>query len=250
MILILLALAVAPSAAIIWYIYTKDQHEKEPPHLLLIAFALGVLSVIPALAGGYFGEFLGLSEAYTWSSIMVYAFGVVALSEELAKFIFLRFVMYPHKEFNEPYDGIIYAVMIGMGFATFENLLYVQAGGLEVAILRMFTAVPAHAAFGIIMGYYVGLAKFDYANRNKLLFLGLFWAILLHGAYDFFLMLNSYAFLSLVSIAILYLSIYDAQRSIAIHQANSPFHPENLPTEITFNDLEQKKEIEKDSDNI
>ena len=247
MIFLLLALAIAPSAAIIWYIYTKDQHEKEPPFLLLIAFALGVVSVVPALAGGNLGEFFGFGETYTWQSIMVYAFGVVALSEELAKFLFLRFVMYPHKEFNEPYDGIIYAVMIGMGFATFENLLYVQAGGLEVAILRMFTAVPAHAAFGVIMGYYVGLAKFDYANRNTLLLKGLLWAVLLHGAYDFFLMLNSYAFLSLVSIAILYLSIYDSKRAIAIHQANSPFHPENINTEIAFEDLETKKDAENEN---
>jgi RsiW-degrading membrane proteinase PrsW (M82 family) len=51
--------------------------------------------------------------------------------------------------------------MVSMGFACTENILYVLEGGYEVAIMRAFTAVPAHATFGILMGYYMGKAKFS-----------------------------------------------------------------------------------------
>ena len=82
---------------------------------------------------------------------------MVALTEE-AKFIALRYYAFRNKNFNEPFDGIIYAVYISMGFA-FVNILYVSQGGMQVAILRTFTAVPAHAMFAVMMGYYAGLAS-------------------------------------------------------------------------------------------
>ena len=64
-----------------------------------------------------------------------------------------------------------------MGFAFVENILYVSQGGMQVAILRTFTAVPAHAMFAVMMGYYAGLAKFavDDSERNRLLARGLLW---------------------------------------------------------------------------
>ncbi|RYF84744.1 MAG: GNAT family N-acetyltransferase, partial [Chitinophagaceae bacterium] len=120
----------------------------------------------------------------------VLAFLVVALTEELGKFLVLRFYAYPKKSFDEPLDGIVYAVVIGMGFATLENVLYVQKYGMETAFLRMFLAVPAHATFGVLMGYHAGNAKFDRVNSNRLLFTGLAWAVLFHGLYDFFLFLQ------------------------------------------------------------
>ena len=60
---------------------------------------------------------------------------------------------YPKKDFNEPFDGIVYSVMVSMGFATTENILYAMKGGLEVALLRMVMSVPAHATFAVLMGY-------------------------------------------------------------------------------------------------
>ncbi len=154
------ALAIAPAAAIIWFVYTRDLYDREPAGMLAFSFLLGIVSVVPAIVGSLLGgHFFDVSENPAITA--AYAFGVVALSEEAAKFLFLRYVVFRHPAFDEPYDGIVYAVMIGMGFATFENILYVADGGLETAFLRMFTAVPAHAVFGVAMGYWVGLAKFD-----------------------------------------------------------------------------------------
>ncbi len=229
--MLLLFLALLPAVVVIWYIYNKDKYDREPTKLLLWSFFLGVVSIIPALMGSFLGASAGIGITENIFNTFAYAFIAVALSEEFAKFIFLRFVMFNRKEFNEPFDGIIYGVMIGMGFAAFENILYVADGGVGVALIRMFTAVPAHAAFGVIMGYYVGLAKFDLANRSRLLLTGLIWAVLAHGAYDFFIMQENYPALGLITFVVLIFAIRFSRRAIAIHQKASPFNPENIVEE-------------------
>jgi RsiW-degrading membrane proteinase PrsW (M82 family) len=223
MALTLLALALAPVFAIVWYVYAKDKHDKEPKRLLFLAFSIGVLSIIPALIGHQvFSPYGEISDNIL--STAFYAFIVVAFSEEFGKYLFLRYVMFKKAHFNEPYDGIIYAVMIGMGFAAFENLMYVAEGGLSVAILRMFTAVPAHAIFGVTMGYWVGMAKFEPFKKNLYLATGLLVAVLLHGAYDFFLMQTNYPAMSLVTFIGLIPAIRWSKKAIKVHAENSPFN--------------------------
>jgi RsiW-degrading membrane proteinase PrsW (M82 family)/ribosomal protein S18 acetylase RimI-like enzyme len=188
----LLALAIAPGLAICLFIFHRDAYNREPKRNLLFSFFLGACSIITAIIiEGLFKDI----PSKTISGTAVSAFLVVALTEELGKFIVLRYYAYTRKSFDEPLDGIVYGVMISMGFATVENLLYVSkyAGlgqGYQIAFLRMFTAVPAHATFGVLMGYYVGKAKFEAVNRNRLLLTGLFWAVLFHGAYDYCLFLQ------------------------------------------------------------
>ena len=79
--------------------------------------------------------------------------------------------------------------MISLGFATVENIMYVVGAddlGISVAILRMFSAIPLHAACGVIMGYYVGMAKFKKDNYKYLLFKGLLLATFVHAIYNYF----------------------------------------------------------------
>ncbi len=224
---IALALALAPVFAIILYFYGRDKYDREPTKLLLKAFGLGLLSVFPAFAGGAFGSYLGFDISPNIGITFVYAFFVVALSEEVAKYLFLRYGLFPNPAFNEPYDGILYSVMVSMGFAAFENVLYVSEGGVGSAILRMFTAVPAHATFGAIMGYYVGMAKFDPKNRTVLLAKGLGIAVFMHGLYDFLLMQLVYEGMFLGAIASLIISIRYSQKAVKMHQQLSPFNPKN-----------------------
>jgi RsiW-degrading membrane proteinase PrsW (M82 family) len=223
---LLLGVAVAPGFAIILFIYCKDKYEKEPRRLLIVSFVLGMISVIPAIlleAGG-----TGVLPAYPGAlGTFTYTFFVVGISEELSKFIMLRFYAYPKKEFNEPFDGITYSVMVSMGFATLENIMYVFQGGLANAFMRMFTAVPAHATFGIIMGYYVGLAKFR--NQSPLLMLaGLIFAVIMHGAYDFCLMVNSTPMIAGGALISLVIGIHFSLRAIKLHQQRSPFRSQGL----------------------
>lgn len=218
----LLLLAIAPAVAIIQYIYHKDKHEKEPRRMLFFAFCLGVVSIVPAIIGSTIGsQYFSISTDPLMTA--AYAFGVVAFSEELAKFLFLRFVMYKKKDFNEPYDGIIYSVMVGMGFATFENIMYVFQYGAGTGFLRMFTEVPAHAVFGIAMGYYIGLDKFAKDAKHWLALRGLIVAIMLHGAYDFFLFQKNIPGLAFLSFLGLWMGVKWSISAIKLHQAKSPF---------------------------
>lgn len=188
----LLALSVAPGIAICLFIYLKDKYNREPLGLLVWSFILGVLSTIPALVIQLFltkpvEELMGEGIFYT----AVFAYGIVGLSEEGSKFLALRFIPYRRKAFDDPFDGIVYAMMVGMGFATLENIGYVMQHGYATGISRMFLSVPAHASFAVLMGYHVGLAKFDIANRGKYFFLAVFWPVLFHGTFDFFLFLGN-----------------------------------------------------------
>lgn len=103
----------------------------------------------------------------------------------------IRLFAYRRKAIDEPFDGIVYAVMVGMGFATLENIGYVLQHGMGTGIVRIFLSVPAHATFAILMGYHLGLAKFDAVNRKKYLFLAIFWPVVFHGTYDYFLFLGN-----------------------------------------------------------
>lgn len=218
----LIALAIAPAAAIMLYIYKKDKHEKEPLRLLVRSFIAGALSIIPAVVLESLGGRLGLGISGNSLETMLYAFAVVGFSEELCKFLAVRKVAYNNAAFNEPFDGIVYSVMASMGFAALENVLYVLEGGVQTAVARMFTAVPAHATFACVMGFFMGKAKFSGSPfRNNCIALG--GAVLFHGAYDYFLFENdipgiySGAFISLaVALAL-------SRRAIKIHQEDSPF---------------------------
>ncbi|MCK9407504.1 MAG: PrsW family glutamic-type intramembrane protease [Bacteriovoracaceae bacterium] len=220
--LTLFGLAIAPGAAIAVYVYFRDKYEKEPLSLLLKTFAAGLFIVLPAALT----EQLLFSVFPLPNTIVVNTavnnFLFVGLTEELWKFFCLYMVAYSRADFNEPFDGIMYAVMVSMGFATAENLLYVMNGGMEVAVARIFTAVPAHATFAVLMGYFVGLAKFRNHHPPYLL-LGIGMATIFHGAYDFFLSIDNIQLIALGALASLITGIILSFRAMKILNEHSPF---------------------------
>lgn len=221
-ILFLMALALAPGAAIGLYIYLKDKHEREPLGLLMRSFMFGILSVfVTLLISRGIDIFITIDEQ-SISDQALHAFLIVALVEEFSKFIFVRGILYHNPNFNEPFDGIVYSVMVSMGFATFENILYVIDGGVGTALMRMFTAVPAHATFAILMGYYLGKAKFEHKKSYYALHaLGV--ATLFHGAYDYCLFISFVPGIVLGAVASLMVGIWLSRKAIRIHQFASPF---------------------------
>lgn len=189
-----IAIALAPGIAICLYIFHRDAYNREPKLNLLVAFFLGCLAIVPAIL---------IEQAFdtvldgTLVSVALFSYGVVAFSEEFSKFLGLRYYAYPKKSFDEPLDGIVYSVMVSMGFATLENIFYVfsfaqQGQGIQVGFQRMFLSVPAHASFAVVMGYFAGKAKFTPGRRLPLLLTGLVLAIFFHGTYDFFLFIPRY----------------------------------------------------------
>ncbi len=219
---ILLPLAVAPGIGICFFIYFRDKFEKEPFRLLVKCFFLGFLSIIPAIIIELLFEALGINGNQGVFKTLVYAFLVVGVAEEGSKFFFLRIFAYKKDAFNEPFDGIVYAMMVSMGFATLENIEYVLINGLGTALLRMFTAIPLHAVCAIFMGFYLGKAKFS-VNKTRNILLGLFFAIAIHGLYDFFLFQKNIPALSVFSFVTLGLAIGMSFIAINRLQKNSPF---------------------------
>ena len=121
--------------------------------------------------------------------IFIFVFLSVGLIEEGAKFIVTKFIGYDDKEFDEIYDIIVYSAFASLGFACIENILYVFNYGLGVAISRALLSVPGHLCFGVLMGYFLAMAKINSINNNKNLYyrnmiLSLLVPTLIHTMYD------------------------------------------------------------------
>ncbi len=189
--MILFALSIAPGIAISLYFFFRDEYNREPRRHLLFSFLLGVFCAVPALLLQM--ALLPLQEKFMTNdipAIAIKAFMIVAFTEEWCKYLMVRYYAYRQPEFDEPFDGIVYSVMVGMGFATIENIGYVMQHGIATAIVRMFLSVPAHAGFAVLMGYYMGKAKFRPESRFTFMMKGLFLAVFFHGLFDFFLFLR------------------------------------------------------------
>lgn len=234
--MLLLALAIAPGLAICIYILYRDVYNREPAINMIMCFVWGILSIVPALA---IETFISRYFNHSVFSIITSAFLGVALVEELCKFLVLRYYCFTRKSFDEPLDGIVYSVLVSMGFATVENIFYIYNENISVAFLRMFTSVPAHATFAIIMGYHAGKAKFQHNRRNTLFLKGLLGATAAHGTYDAFLLLGendwvkhyvSEILLFAGAIASLYIAIRLSRRLIRLHHITSQQLFEETPT--------------------
>ena len=185
---ILILAAVAPVVFLMHFIYIRDKYERDPFISVFMVYVAGFITVIPAA----FAESL-----FTWVDklgligLAISAWGVIAISEETVKYLALRYLAVPLRGFNEVYDGILYGVAVSLGFATVENALYIFISGEQailVAVLRGLLAVPGHALWGVMMGYYVGKAKFepDRRRQHALVRRGWLMAVFWHGLYDFF----------------------------------------------------------------
>ena len=184
----ILLIALAPVLIILLYVYFRDKYEKEPAGLLLMSLVAGAFITIPI--GFVEAGLMKIGSGFSGSAAKTLwlAFIVAGSTEELFKFSALFILIWANRNFNEKFDGIVYAVFISLGFALVENILYVSQGGIKVGLVRALTAVPAHAIFGIVMGYYFGLARFFDGMRAYYIIRAIMWPIILHGFYDYCLM--------------------------------------------------------------
>lgn len=212
-----------PGLLISYVIFKIDKYEREPFMPLLICYVLGALMTIPAVAlEQWFFSVVDLRQK-DFYSVFLLAFGAVAFNEELLKFGVFYFFVLRGRFFNEPMDGIVYTVLVAMGFATMENISYAERFGAQTVVLRMFTAVPAHFVFAIVQGYFAGLTLSQPQNKHKLLQRGLLISIGMHGLYDFLIFQNWSDWLFVLATISLYLCLFFSSRLIKEHLDNSPF---------------------------
>lgn len=211
----LLALAVLPGLGLLYFVWKHDRLEKEPTKLLVMLFLFGMLSapiagIVEAVVLNVLGNILDFSTII--GGIVEFLF-VVAIAEEGIKFIFLQTVS-KNDAFDCTFDGIVYAVCVGLGFAVLENVLYVfgsaaesLGSGMATGVLRSFTAVPMHCCCAIYMGFFFGQQKLHEAQGNRALankdqVYSLLVPILMHGFYDFGVS-SEYSFVLQVTFALM-----------------------------------------------
>lgn len=206
-------LAALPAILLVIYVYKKDKNEKEPKGLLAKLIGFGMLSIIPAVIIELVGNLvLGIFlRPDSILFIFIDCFVIIAGAEEGSKFLMLKLGSWKNREFNFSFDGVVYSVCTGLGFALLENIMYVIGGGLRLAFSRALTAVMAHAVFGVIMGVFYGRARQfqtlgNIKKRNQSFARAIIFPLLLHGLYDFLLSVNSV--LTLIVFLVVLIGIY------------------------------------------
>lgn len=217
----LLFLSILPVFLICLFIYLKDKN-RESLKLLLKLLLFGAISSIPILIFELLiGSFFPSEESMDLITLFFYVFISIAFVEEVWKLIMVYLISFNHYEFDNLYDMIIYSVFVSMGFALVENILYVAQGGISVGIMRSILSVPAHACFGVMMGYYLGIAKISLLNNNsnlykKNLILCIFIPTILHTLYDYFLFSNMLFLIMIFFVFVLIIFIICLRKVICV----------------------------------
>ena len=191
-----LILTILPSILILLFFYLSDKF-KEPRATILTIFSLGFLICLPAgILNGLSHDFFYDGSKYSES--LTSSFLGPAWAEELLKFLILYLIVLKRNEFNEPMDGLVYGVVVSLGFATYENYTYVYEWAEQiakeesynfaelsyyVALGRSYSAIPMHGLNGAVMGYYFGMYAFT--GKKNFLILSLILPYLFHGFYNF-----------------------------------------------------------------
>lgn len=212
--LILFIISILPIIILGSLIYKRDKNE-EPKKLLTKLFIAGFLSCILVLiVTEIVDDFLPVISADISSlnavGLFINIFIGVALIEEFCKWLMVYVLSYNSKEFDEIYDIIVYSTFVALGFACFENLLYVFSGGVQIGIIRAFLAVPCHVCAGIFMGYYLGLAKTNKLVGKasaKFVMMSILMPTVLHGIYDYCLTVDSDIFILIFFVFVIILDI-------------------------------------------
>lgn len=185
--ILILTVGLLPAIALLYYIWKKDP-QKEPTSWLVKAVVWGVAICIPiaVIEVGIEAVLFGGGSPSTLLDTTVMAFFVAAVPEEAGKLLVLWLLLRKNPYFDEHFDGIVYAVCVGLGFAAIENVFYLigySEDWISVAIMRSLLAVPGHYAYAVLMGYYYSV--YHFVDRSpKIAVCMLLVPVIAHGIYD------------------------------------------------------------------
>ena len=227
-----MALAIIPGLLLIIYVYRKDKVEKEPIGLIMRLVLYGVFSCI---AAGFLeqleSQFLPQYPQGSVEYALVTSFCMAAFVEEIVKFLAMRIGSWRYPGFNYRFDGIVYGVSAAVGFAIYENIMYVASYGFQTAIVRAFTAIPLHAFCGVFMGVLYSYSKkasvLGQSGKSVLYtILALIVPMLIHGTYDTFAFLGERGTIPLlVFVVILYIAALSLINNMSKADYRSGFYP-------------------------
>jgi protease PrsW len=187
--------SIGPALLLLWLVVAADSRP-EPARVVLGALLLGALTtIVAATVELALQKIIPLSHN-PWLAAQQDALLFAALPEEVLKIGVIAWLALRARDFDEPMDGVVYGVAVGLGFAALENVLYV-VGAKEhwqgVAVMRGVLSVPFHGALGAIAGGYIARARFGGAlgghiyrpgQRRRLLVMALLVPVVLHAAFD------------------------------------------------------------------
>jgi len=214
--------AVIPVVFICVFVYLKDSIRPEKPKHLLFTFLLGAAFAYPAhLLESYFGSF-GYQNGTEWLPYTGFMFLGVALVNELLKYIPVLIYPFQKSFFDEPLDGIVYCVFAAMGFALVKLLIFAPVLDWGAMWGKATLSIPAHGAFAMLTGYYLGRAQGKAAAlRNRYILTGLFWAVLAHGLYEWMLF-NPYSEILKVASVVILLAVWMITLRLTAKHAKGP----------------------------
>jgi len=232
--LIILVVALVPTALWILFYYLIDRKDPEPVFMIVGAFIAGIVCKL------IFHDFIGkvLFDIGSWNVNanavpFLFTLFVKGLLPALSIFFILRYLFYPSKYFNEPVDGMIYSAVIGIGYAfsmTMTDIFAAQDVTLYYLLFTLILKLLLFSACSTLIGYYFGIARFK--EEKKEMFFGISLIILV-GVFSLYAFLDaSFKFniqtssdfntilLTLIFAFVIFVIVYILiQRSIAKHEA-------------------------------
>lgn len=184
-----LSLSLLASVAVtlwwLWFFVRRDRHP-EPLWLLARTFGWGMFAWLIAAA---FGASLGkMLDSPLPLSLLLVAL-LTAVIEEGSKFVAATTAV-TELSFDEPMDGLVYAVTAALGFALMENVTYTLGFGSGAAAWHALVTTLAHALFSAPQGYALGGLRWQQVRGPGLrsvrawVLRGLLLSVTLHFAFN------------------------------------------------------------------
>jgi len=231
---LLTIIAILPVVLICIYVYRKDKN-KEPSDLLMKLILSGIVScfltlILSSILSVVFPMLKKTSGELTFLETIIQIFFGIAFVEEFSKFVMVYLFGYKSKEFDEIYDIIVYSVFVSLGFAAFENMLYVFGNvesAISIGILRGLISIPGHACFALYMGYYLSLARLNKDKRNIYIINSIFVPAILHGIFDFCLTMGNVLYIVLFLVFVITLYIISVKKLKRLSNENKKIFTQN-----------------------
>jgi RsiW-degrading membrane proteinase PrsW (M82 family) len=191
-----LSILIPSLIAFVLYYFFRSRKADFSGKLLIKSFLWGMASIVLVIVVQYLAAYFDLDNLKNLRRLLFYTVAVVGFFSELAKYFFLKVICYPDKNFRTPLDGIVFSIMVAMGFATTNNILtLINIPHLQVDLVNALSSGPANIIFGGLMGFFLGLGKLRKMRWIDSM-TGLSAAVLFHAIYAFTLITADYKLLA------------------------------------------------------